>query len=93
MEKEKQFGGKLAGIGQFCFYAGLVLELLIVIIDKSAYINPVEGQLFRITFILFSDKGMLHQILVKRMALAARFFTFWPEAAICFQDVMKQYGL
>lgn len=37
MEKEKQFGGKLAGIGQFCFYAGLVLELLIVIIDKSAY--------------------------------------------------------
>lgn len=46
MEKEKQFGGKLAGIGQFCFYAGLVLELLIVIIDKSAYINPVEGQLF-----------------------------------------------
>ena len=56
MEKEKQFGGKLAGIGQFCFYAGLVLELLIVIIDKSAYINPVEGQLFRITFILFLIK-------------------------------------
>lgn len=56
MEKEKQFGGKLADIGQFCFYAGLVLELLIVIIDKSAYINPVEGQLFRITFILFLIK-------------------------------------
>lgn len=76
MEKEKQFGGKLAGIGQFCFYAGLVLELLIVIIDKSAYINPVEGQLFRITFILFLIKVCCTKFSLKEWLLAARFFAF-----------------
>lgn len=41
------------------FYAGLTLELLIVIIDKSNYINPVEGQLFRVTFLLFAAKLIL----------------------------------
>lgn len=43
----------------FLFYAGLTIELLIVIIDKSNYINPVEGQLFRITFLLFALKLLL----------------------------------
>lgn len=41
------------------FYAGLTIELLIVIIDKSNYINPVEGQLFRITFLFFALKLLL----------------------------------
>ena len=27
----------------YLFYAGLTIELLIVIIDKSNYINPAEG--------------------------------------------------
>ena len=40
-------------------YAGLTIELLIVIIDKSNYTNPVEGQLFRITFLLFALKLVL----------------------------------
>lgn len=43
----------------FLFYAGLTIELLIVIIDKSNYINPIEGQLFRITFLLFALKLLL----------------------------------
>lgn len=43
----------------FLFYAGLTIELLIVIVDKSNYTNPVEGQLFRITFLLFALKLLL----------------------------------
>ena len=35
------------------FYAGLTVELIMVVIDKSNYINPIEGQLFRLTFALF----------------------------------------
>lgn len=42
--------------GQLCFYLGLLLEILIVILDKSSWINPVEGQLFRISFLLFAIK-------------------------------------
>ena len=43
---------KLEKIGMVCFWLALVIELVIVMIDKSAYINPIEGQLFRITFLL-----------------------------------------
>ena len=43
----------------FLFYAGLTIELLMVVVDKSNYTNPVEGQLFRITFLLFAMKLLL----------------------------------
>lgn len=43
----------------FLFYAGLTIELLVVIIDKSNYTNPIEGYLFRITFLLFAAKILL----------------------------------
>lgn len=43
-------------VGQICFYMGLLLEILIVILDKSSWINPLEGQLFRISFLLFALK-------------------------------------
>ena len=42
--------------GTYCFWAAVLIELLLVIIDKSAYINPYEGQLFRLTFLLFAVK-------------------------------------
>ena len=42
--------------GECCFVAAVLIELLLVIIDKSAYINPYEGQLFRLTFVLFAGK-------------------------------------
>lgn len=42
--------------GEICFWIALVIELMIVIVDKSAYINPYESQLFRITFLLFGMK-------------------------------------
>lgn len=35
-----------------CFYLAVLIEVLIVLIDKSAYANPVEGLLFRLTFLL-----------------------------------------
>lgn len=47
---------KLRPFAQTCFYLGLILELLIVIIDKSAYTNPILGQMFRLTFVLFGLK-------------------------------------
>lgn len=37
----------------FFFYIGLSIELLILIIDKSALVNPIEGRLFQLTFLLF----------------------------------------
>lgn len=43
---------KIEKIGSVCFWLALVVELLIVTVDKSAYINPIEGQLFRLTFLL-----------------------------------------
>ena len=43
-------------IPQLLFYVALTIELGMVIIDKSNYINPIEGMLFRITFLLFALK-------------------------------------
>lgn len=50
---------KKSKLSWFLFYAGLTIELLIVIVDKSNYTNPIEGQLFRITFLLFAMKLIL----------------------------------
>lgn len=47
---------RLADIGKIFFWIGVAAELIIVMVDKSAYINPWEGQLFRLTFLLFSLK-------------------------------------
>lgn len=41
------------------FYIGLTIELGMVIIDKSNYINPIEGYLFRLTFAIFALKLLL----------------------------------
>lgn len=56
---------KLYPFGQACFYLGLILELLIVIVDKSAFINPLEGQLFRVTFLLFGFKLVCSRYSIK----------------------------
>lgn len=49
---------RLKKIGEMSFWIALVIELLIVIVDKSAYINPYEGILFRLTFLLFCIKAV-----------------------------------
>lgn len=46
----------IESVGQLCFYLGLCLEILIVILDKSSWINPVEGQFFRVSFLFFALK-------------------------------------
>lgn len=47
---------KIGKIGNVCFWIALFIESVIVMIDKSAYINPWEGKLFRLTFLLFCIK-------------------------------------
>lgn len=49
-------GGRLPW---YLFYTGLTIELLIVIVDKSNFINPIEGRLFQVTFLLFFLKLLL----------------------------------
>lgn len=56
-------------IPQLLFYIGLTVELGIVIIDKSNYINPIEGQLFRLTFLLFALKLLLTEYTWKEWSL------------------------
>lgn len=46
-------------IPRLAFYIGLTIELLMVVIDKSNYSNPIEGYLFRVTFLLFACKLIL----------------------------------
>lgn len=55
-EKLRKAKGLAVRLCPFLFYAGLTLELLAVILDKSKYVNPYEGMLFRITFLLFAIK-------------------------------------
>ena len=40
-------------VRNICFYLGLLIEIGIVLWDKSTFINPYEGKLFRMTFLLF----------------------------------------
>lgn len=42
--------------GEMCFWLGIMIEMLVVLIDKSAYINPYESLIFRFTFLLFGIK-------------------------------------
>ena len=47
---------------ELVFFLGVWIELLIVILDKSNYTNPIEGQLFRVTFLLFGVKILLTRL-------------------------------
>lgn len=49
--KEKE--GLLSKIAYYSFYIAVMIEVLMVIIDKSNYTNPIEGRLFQLTFLLF----------------------------------------
>lgn len=65
----------------YLFYVGLTIELLIVIVDKSNYTNPVEGRLFQITFLLFFLKLLLTEYRKKEwgviLALELLAFVFY----------------
>lgn len=62
MEKNRKTVTQIA----YCsFYLGVIIEVLLVLIDKSAYTNPVEGQIFRLTFQLFLIKVCLTKYSLK----------------------------
>ena len=56
---ETRNGTVLKQIAYYSFYLAVVIEVLIVVVDKSAYINPIEGRLFQATFLLFTIKAAL----------------------------------
>ena len=51
----------------------MIIEVLVVIIDKSAYINPIEGRLFQLTFLLFLIKVCLTRYSWKEYAVILGF--------------------
>ena len=56
MKKKESFISKIA---YGSFYVAVITEVLMVIIDKSNYTNPIEGRLFQMTFLLFLIKGCM----------------------------------
>lgn len=48
-------------VGKLLFFTALTIELLILLVDKSAVTNPIEGRLFQITFLLFAMKVCMSQ--------------------------------
>ncbi len=70
MNTERSLREKAAS---FLFYAGVIVEAVLVIIDKSAYTNPIEGQIFRLTFLLFLLKAALTKYSFREYAVTALF--------------------
>lgn len=64
--KEKSY--LIEKIGLWLLYLSVTLEIIIVIIDKSNYTNPLEGQLFRITFLLAAGKVLCTKYSAKEWA-------------------------
>ena len=56
-----KFRTKIERISQILFYFTFSIELAILLVDKSALINPIEGRLFQITFVLFFLVAASHQ--------------------------------
>lgn len=57
----------------YFFFTGVIIETLLVLIDKSAYTNPIEGQVFRLTFLFFFVKVCLTKYPAKEYAVIAFF--------------------
>lgn len=60
-------------IAYYFFYAGVVIEIFLVLIDKSAYVNPIEGQIFRVTFLLFLVKFLFTRYSLKEYLAVSLF--------------------
>ena len=81
MSKEK-IQSNISKIAYGCFYLAVIIEVIIVLIDKSAYINPIEGSLFRLTFLLCLIKAVLtryslKEYLVMVLFLGLSMFTYF----------------
>ena len=64
----------LQRVGQGIFYLVLLIEIGIVLVDKSAYINPIEGRLFQLTFLLCMVKIAMTKYSFKEWLVMAAFF-------------------
>lgn len=60
-------------IGICLLYLSVTLEIILVIVDKSNYINPIEGQLFRVTFLLAAGKILCTRYSIKEWAFLILF--------------------
>ena len=65
----------LSKIAFYSFYLAVVTEVLIVIADKSAWTNPIEGRLFQLTFVLCVLKVCLTRYSRKEYLVLALFLT------------------
>lgn len=81
MDKERTWENRIQAVGRFCFWLGLVLELFIMLVDTSAYTNPIEGQLFRVTFLLFAVKVACSKFTLKEWLCLAFFMVI---AGLCY---------
>lgn len=63
-------------IAYYSFYIGVVIEVLVVLIDKSAFINPIEGRIFQITFLLFLLKVCFTEYSFKEYGAIILFLVF-----------------
>ena len=71
--KDQAQVSKIDKIGLYLLYFSVTLEIIIVIIDKSNYTNPLEGQLFRITFLLAGGKVLCTKYSLKEWAALIMF--------------------
>lgn len=60
--------------GNISFYMALLIELGIAIVNKSAYMNPIEGRLFQITFLLCMIKIVMTKYSFKEWLVMTIFF-------------------
>ncbi|MCF0142184.1 MAG: hypothetical protein HUJ75_02275, partial [Parasporobacterium sp.] len=60
--------------GRICFFLGVLIEVLIVLVDKSELVNPYTGRLFQITFALFAFKLLATEYEIKEYIVIALFF-------------------
>ena len=52
MEQQRNISQRIGNAKNLLFYLALTLEIVILLIDKSKLINPIEGRMFQITFII-----------------------------------------
>lgn len=55
--------------GKVFFYIAVIIEVLMVIVDKSNFTNPITGRLFQLTFVLCFIKVCLTRYTLKEYAV------------------------
>lgn len=79
LSKEREM--KIERAGLVCFYIGLLIEILILILDKCSWTNPAEGQMFRVSFLFFALKVCTTKYTFREWCAIA---TAGAVAAVCY---------